>query len=139
MRSDEGNPTSEREGVAAALASLNAAWLERRYDDLEKLLDERVVMALPGFTGRVEGRSSMVAGFREFVERATVTRFDASEPVIDVWGDAAVASFHWDMEWKTSAATERASGHDVFMFRHVADGWRAIWRTMSIDSETKEV
>jgi ketosteroid isomerase-like protein len=125
--------------VRNALATLNSAWLNRRYDELAQVMDEDVVMALPGFVGQVRGRAAMVEGFREFMERSTILRFEEASPTIDVWGDTAVAVIRWEMDWTTKGGpTERAAGHDAFVFNRGEKGWRAVWRTMSVESEQKD-
>jgi hypothetical protein len=121
--------------VADALARLSAAWRGRRYDELAALLDEHVVLAAPGFVGRREGRDAVVESYREFMERATITEYREGAPTIDVWGDTAVAAYHWEMAWRSGGVPNRGSGHDVLVLRRAPDdgAWRAVWRTMTLD------
>ena len=128
-----------RAAIAATLARLSAAWRDRRYDELAAVFDERVVMALPGFAGRVEGRDTLVESYREFMERATLTHYEEQPPAIDVWGDTAVASYHWEMKWLAGGVPNEAAGYDVFVLRRLpersgAGEWVAVWRTMAVDS-----
>jgi len=132
---DDGKSSRAAAEVARTLAALSAAWRERRYDDLRDVLAEDMVFALPGFGGRLEGASAVVASYREFMERATLTAYEESPPTVDVWGETAVASFRWEMAWLAGGVPNRGAGHDVFIFRRAGPGapWRAVWRTMSFE------
>src|SRR5215207_7722821 len=133
-----GDSSTARAAVAAALARLSTAWRNRRYDELAALFDEGIVMALPGFVGRVEGREALVESYREFMERATLTDYKEQPAVIDIWGDTAVASYQWEMQWLVGGVPNHAAGHEVFVFGRTSAGtaeWRAVWRTMAVEPE----
>jgi len=126
--------------VTRTLAALSAAWRERRYDDLADFLAEDMVFALPGFSGRLEGASAVVASYREFMERATLTAYEESPLAVDVWGETAVASFRWEMAWLAGGVPNRETGHDVFVLRRTAPEapWRAVWRTMTFEPPAEQ-
>lgn len=121
--------------VARTLAAMSAAWRERRYDDLATYLAEDMVFALPGFNGRLEGATAVVASYREFMERVTITAYEEAPPMVDVWEDTAVASYRWTMAWIAGDVPNREAGHDLFVLKRVEAGtpWRAVWRTMTFD------
>ena len=121
------------DAVREVIARINAAWRDRRYDDLCQMFAEDMVFTLPGFSGRLEGREAIVASYREFMERVTLTAYLEDRLVVDAWGDAAVASYRWDMAWLADGVPNHETGHDVFVFRHTNGVWLAIWRTMTFD------
>ena len=121
--------------VRRVLSALSAAWQGRRYDELAEYFAEDVVFTLPGFAGRLEGVAAMVASYREFMERATLTEYQEDTPAIDVWSETAVATLRWEMAWLAGGVPNREAGHDVFVLQRV-DGrgpWRAVWRTMTFE------
>jgi uncharacterized protein (TIGR02246 family) len=123
-----------RSELRATLRKLSAAWQNRRYEELANLLDEQIIMVLPAFSGRLEGREAVVDSYREFMENATVSDYQEDLPTIDVWGDTAIASYHWEMTWVGAGKIEHGAGYDAFVFSRNGDGsWRAVWRTMSLD------
>ena len=132
-------PMEPHDAVRQAVTALSEAWRHRRYDQLRTLFADDIVFALPGFQGRLEGATAVVASYREFMDRATLTEYREDPPAIDVWGDTAVVSFRWDMGWLAAGVSNRGAGHDVFIFRwtlggpNAASGWRAIWRTMTFE------
>ena len=85
--------------VRAATARINAAWRERRDDDLRQMFAEDMLFTLPGFSGLLQGREAIVASYREFIERVTLTSYREEQLVVHVWGETAVASYRWDMAW----------------------------------------
>ncbi len=70
--------------VSAATARINAAWRERRYDDLGQMFAEDMVFTLPGFSGLLQGRDAIVASYREFIERVTLTSYREEQLVVHV-------------------------------------------------------
>lgn len=131
-------PHSEATGVAQTLAALSAAWRERRYEDLTEFLAEDMVFALPGLGGRLEGASAVVASYREFMDRVTLTAYTEAEPDVAIWGETAVATFRWEMGWLAGGVPNHETGHDVFVLRRASVGapWRVVWRTMMFDQHT---
>lgn len=129
-------PEDARAELRATLGKLSAAWQNRRYEELAELFDDNIVMELPGFSGRIEGREAVVNGYRDFMETAAISNYQEDLPTIDVWGNTAMASYHWDMTGVRGGIAESAAGYDAFVCARNADGdgtWRAVWRTMSLD------
>jgi uncharacterized protein (TIGR02246 family) len=118
------------------LERISAAWQTRRYDDLSQLFAEDMVFSIPGQTPRLEGRDAIVASYREFMDRITLTSYREDLHSVDVWGETAVASFRWDMEWLAAEVPNHETGCDVFAFRHVDGRWLAVWRTMIFTPKT---
>ena len=125
-----------RAELRAILRKLSSAWQNRRYEELADLFDRSIVMVLPAFSGRIEGREAVIDSYPEFMETATVSDYQEDLPTIDVWGDTALASYHWEMKWIRGGIEDSASGYDAFVCARNSDGdgsWRPVWRTMSSD------
>jgi len=133
------SPSVTREAVRRTFSQLSAAWQARRYNELATLLADDMVFALPGFGSRLVGAPAIVASYREFMERVTLTAYREESPQIDVWGDTAVVSYRWEMAWLAGEVANAESGHDVFVFRRTPNGdaettpWLAVWRTMTFE------
>lgn len=126
----------EHRRIAETMRQINDAWLASRIDDVAPLIHDEIVMALPGFAGRVPGREAFLAGFRDFAETATVLHFRGGEHQIDVVGDTAVVTFGYEMLYERSAARYQVTGRDLWVFEKDANAWRAVWRTMLDLNET---
>jgi hypothetical protein len=119
-----------RDDAAAVMRRINQAWLAGRVDDLAPMLHPEIVMVFPGFSGRVQGRDALLAGFRDFCQNATMREFHEQDHQVDVVGDAAVVSFRYEMVYERSGERYRATGRDLWVFQNEAGAWIAVWRTM---------
>jgi len=128
--------SDERERVAGTMRWITDAWLAGRVDDLGPMVHDEIVMVIPGFAGRVQGRETFVAGFRDFCENAKIRDFREREQQIDVVGDTAVVNFDYEMLYERSAAQYRVTGRDLWVFAKQGAEWLAVWRTMLDLSET---
>ncbi|HEX8905459.1 MAG TPA: nuclear transport factor 2 family protein [Longimicrobiaceae bacterium] len=126
----EAASTPDAGGPAELLRRIERAWLEGRPRDLVPLFHPHVVMALPGFAGRAEGRETLVGGFVDFCENARIVSFDHDEPQIDVIGDTAVATTAFTMVYELESQRYRSTGRDLWVFARQGGEWLAVWRTM---------
>jgi len=121
-----------RAAVSAAMQRINRTWLDRRPGDLGPLLHPDITMVVPGFAGRVEGRETLVAGFVDFIDNATVHEYREADHQVDVIDDTAVVSFTYEMVYERAGERSRATGRDLWVFARRGEGgeWIAVWRTM---------
>jgi ketosteroid isomerase-like protein len=122
--------TDDREAVRQLVRDINRAWRSGRTDDLNRYFHDDMVIVAPGFAQCCEGRAACVASYAEFVSQAKIHDYRESEPDIDFWGDTAVASVSWDIEYEMKGTVSRETGRDVFVFARESGTWRAVWRTM---------
>ena len=129
----QGARERDAEAVRALLRRVDEAWRHGRWDALAACFDERMVVVGPGMARRATSGRAAAESYREFMERATLIRYRADEPAVDVWADTAVATFAWEMVWEADGTPHHDVGHDVLVCRRDAaapDGWLAVWRTM---------
>lgn len=125
----------ERDSVLEAIHQINHAWLDGRASDMAPLVHEFVVVVLPGFSGRVIGRDAFVASYADFASEARVSAYDESEHVVDVFGDTAVVSYRYEIEYELDGEPQHDTGRDLFVFARGDndDHWRVVWRTLVPD------
>jgi ketosteroid isomerase-like protein len=109
---------------------INEAWLERRPADLARFLHDEVVIAPPGFQGRVQGRQAAADSYEQFAAAATVHAADFDEPDVQAWGDTAVATYRFTLDYAMGGAHSRDTGWDVLVLRRAAGTWQVVWRTI---------
>jgi ketosteroid isomerase-like protein len=81
---------SRREEAATAMRQINQAWLKGQVEDIASMVHPEIVMVFPNFSGRAQGREEFLAGFRDFLQNATIQEFREHDQQVDVAGDTAV-------------------------------------------------
>ena len=128
---------SERERVSAIMRQINQTWLEGRVEDLIPMIHPDIVFVLPGFAGRICKRESILEGFRDFCQTATIHEFREDDYQVDIVGDSGFVTFRYEMVYERSAERYRARGRDLWAFQKQGTAWLAVWRTMlDVDERT---
>jgi hypothetical protein len=127
---------ADREAVVETMHRINQSWLAGRIDDMAPMIHPDMVMALPGFSGRTQGRDQFLDGFRQFYQTATIHDLHETETAVDVVSDTAVLSSLFDMVYERNGGRFRATGRDFWVFHREAAAWIAVWRTMFDLQET---
>jgi uncharacterized protein (TIGR02246 family) len=123
-------PDASSQLIRAVLAALTKAWRTGRTQDIAALLHPAVVFVLPDFKGHAEGPTACVATFEEFLTAALVLRYEEEAPTVDVFGDTAVATFRWEMDWEMGGQRSEDTGRDIYVLVHVEGRWLIAWRTL---------
>ena len=127
---------SKREDAATAMRLINRVWLDGRVEDLAEMVHPEIVMVLPDFSGKIQGREDFLAGFRDFRQNALIQEFREHDLHVDVAGDTAVVTFRYEMLYQRSGQRYHSTGRDVWVFRREGPAWIAVWRTMLDMEET---
>lgn len=128
-----GDEWQAREQIRRVLAGINGTWTRGRPEDMAPYLDDDVVLVQPGFQERSEGRAAALASYREFVEQAATRDYRESDVSIRVWGDTAVATYRFAIDYEMEGRTLHDVGYDVFVLHHKGGRWRMVWRTLVPD------
>ena len=121
---------NDRQEIRKLLAKINQAWLSGRVKELKNYFHRDVVFVSPGFVGRTSGKSRCVQSYKEFTDQATIRDFKESDHAIDVWGDTAVASLRFEIDYEMNDTDYHELGHDLFVLVRRNTKWLAVWRTM---------
>ncbi len=118
------------QAVIETIRQINRTWLEGRPQEMSPLVHPDVVLASPGFSGRITGRAAFIAGFEEFCGSAKLRTFQDRDYQVDMVDTTAVASFAFEMVYECEGSSYRATGRDLWVFARQGAGWLAVWRTM---------
>src|SRR5258705_3864055 len=91
---------SKHEGAAVTMRRINRIWLGSQVEDLAPMVHAEIVMVVPGFNGRIQGREEFLAGFRDFCQNARIHEFRDYDHQVDVAGDTAVVTFLYEMVYE---------------------------------------
>jgi hypothetical protein len=117
------------EALIAFVKEMDLCWIERRFDELNAYLCADVVMVAPGGQHRSDGRDAAIAGYREFMSRCELSRFNSHGHVVTRNGDTAIVEYDWDMAWIDEGTSYEAKGREILVVAHQDRGWRIVWRT----------
>jgi ketosteroid isomerase-like protein len=120
----------DRDEIRWILKNINEAWTKGRPAHLDRYFHEDMVIAQPGFGIRGEGKSACVNSYREFSGTASIRSFEESQHVVLVWGDTAVASYKFEIEYDLDGLPHRDTGYDLFVFTRQGGDWLAVWRAI---------
>jgi ketosteroid isomerase-like protein len=116
--------------LSAALDHIIRAGMNGQTDGLAGILDDQVIMVFPGFGRQVQGKAAMIGGFQDFAANAEVHEHRETDERIDVIGDAAVASYRFELIYTRQDVIYRSTGRDLWIFHRDKGVWKAVWRTM---------
>jgi hypothetical protein len=120
-----------KDEIRDIVRQLNHAWLAGRSEDLARWLHEEVVIAPPGFGGQVRGRQAAAATYVEFAKAATLHVAAIDPADVQVWGDVAVATCRFELQYTMGGERIKDLGWDVLVFRRAAQvSWQVLWRTV---------
>jgi ketosteroid isomerase-like protein len=120
----------DREEIIETLKAINIAWTKGDIEELNKYFHEDMIIAQPGFGIHGEGKNACVDSYREFAGMARIHRLTESQHVVLVWGDTAVASYRFDVDYELDGQPHQDAGYDLFVFNRTGGDWLAVWRTI---------
>ena len=116
--------------IRRLLAAINAAWKNNRIETLADLFHERMTIAGPDHSTYAVGRDACIETYREFAANVSVLAYRESAPVIEVWGDTAIAHYGWTMTYRRGPTTSTETGTDHFVLGRAAGAWRVLHRML---------
>jgi ketosteroid isomerase-like protein len=122
--------TPDQQEIRRTLHALNQAWVEGHPDQIANFLHAQVVFVSPDLKQRGVGREDCVASYVDFSSQAKIHSFNESAHAIDVIGDAAVATYAFEIHYEMNGKTFRETGHDLFVFTREGGEWKVVWRTL---------
>ena len=117
--------------IEALIEDVNRAWLAGRYEAIAPHVHPDVVLAPPGGGVPIVGREAFVRSYAEFGAMATVHAFEQGERRIDVWGDTAVATCPFRIDYELPSGRFREQGTDVLVLVRNGADWLICWRTIT--------
>ncbi|MDD3517480.1 MAG: nuclear transport factor 2 family protein [Chromatiales bacterium] len=115
-----------RQAVWNTLRALNDAWTRGNPDRLTDYFHPCMVAVTATDRHRLDGGPACVAGWKAFAEAATIHHWREIDPVVHVYGDAAVVAYDFDMAFDMQGRTIHMGGRDLFFFVREAGRWWAV-------------
>lgn len=116
--------------IREILRAISEAWRNGDIEKLGKYFDDDMVITHPGFSKTEDGRDVCVDSYKQFINRVMIRKYEEDDHHVHVWGDTAVAHYHYKMEYAVGGDDVFESGHDLLVFVKRGENWVAVWRTM---------
>ena len=112
--------------VWATVRALNDAWTQGHPDDLVEYFHPRMVAVTPVDRHRRDGGAACVAGWKGFAQAANIHYWKEIDPVVNVFGDAAVVAYEFEMAFELGGQRVEMGGRDLFFFVRENGRWWAV-------------
>ena len=122
-----------RAEIWATVRAMNDAWTRGDPDGLVRYFHPDMIAITPAVRERVEGGAACLAGWKAYAEATRILRWEELDPVIRVYGDAAVVAYYYDMSVETGGRTTDLRGRDMFFFVRERGRWWAVADQFSND------
>ena len=112
--------------VWQTLQALNRAWaVEGDTDALAGYFHEEMVAVTPAQRGPLQGREACIAGWKGFVDAATIHSWHETEPDVRVFcgGQFAVVTYFYDMSVTMGGRTFPLAGRDMMALVKEGGRW----------------
>ncbi|MEW6114068.1 MAG: nuclear transport factor 2 family protein [Thermodesulfobacteriota bacterium] len=115
-----------RNEVWEVLRSLNYCWTKGDPAKLSDFFHKDMVAITATDRDRLEGRESCVASWVDFVRKTKIHRWIEFDPQIQLYGNAAVVTYYFDIEYEMEGHIIGMGGRDMFVFVKENGRWWAV-------------
>jgi len=120
------------EEICQLVQRINQAWRTGHPEQLEEFFHPDMVITGPGYQVMGRGRTACIDSYRQFAATATIHEYSESNFKTEVWGDTAVCTYTWTIDYETAGRRSRETGTDQFVFGRQASQWLALWRCVNL-------
>src|SRR5216683_1104926 len=108
--------STRRDMIRLLVKKINEAWMDGRFEELNGYFHDDMVIVGPDLRVLLKGRGLCVKSYQDFMGAAKVHEYKESEPVIELWGNTALATCGWEIAYEMEGKVYRDSGQDLFVF-----------------------
>jgi ketosteroid isomerase-like protein len=112
--------------IWSMIRAMNDAWATGDPDELVNYFHPNMVAVTPASRHRVEGGAACVEGWKSFAKSAKINFWKELNPVIHVYGDAAVVAYDFEMSFGMGGRTINSAGRDLFFVVKENGKWWAV-------------
>lgn len=113
--------------------AINAAWRSDNMEALTALFDPHIVIVGPAYQQLASGIAACVASYRDFLRVSVIHDYSQTDLTGHEYGDIAIVTFCWKMEYEQSGKRSKESGTDLFVLKGDGQRWQAVWRAVNFN------
>ncbi len=111
--------------IWATVRAMNDAWTIGNPDDLRHYFHPNMVAFAATERQLIQGGPACIAGWKGFAESTRIHHWAERDPVIHVYGDAAVVAYYYEIRFDMGGQTHELGGRDMFFFVREDGRWWA--------------
>lgn len=115
-----------RQAVWSTLRALNDAWTRGNPDDLADYFHPTMIAITATDRHRLNGAAACIAGWKAFAQAARIHYWREIDPVIHLYGEAAVVAYDFEMSFDVDGRTIDLGGRDMYFFVREKGRWWAV-------------
>ncbi|MGE0081201.1 MAG: DUF4440 domain-containing protein [Thiohalomonadaceae bacterium] len=116
----------DKQAVWETLRRLNDAWTKGDPAELARYFHPEMVAITATDRHRLEGAAACIDGWSAFARMARIHHWREVDPLIRLYGDAAVVAYNYELACEINGHTHNLTGRDMFFFVREADRWWAV-------------
>jgi len=121
--SQSSEPDDVQQEVWDTIRAVNEAWTRGDPDQLRAFFHPRMVAITPSDRLRREGVEACLAGWKAFVEATRIHSWRERDPLVQVYGDAAVVTYYYDIDFEMNGERRQEGGRDMFFLVREDGRW----------------
>ncbi len=118
--------TPEQQDIWTTVRALNDAWTKCNPDTLTDYFHPQMLAITPTDRLRRDGAAECIAGWKGFAEAARIHSWREIDPLIRVYGDAAVVTYFYEISFEMGGRRYEEGGRDMFFFVRENGRWWAV-------------
>lgn len=112
--------------IWGTVRALNDAWTKGNPDDLANYFHPKMLAITPVDRLRRDGAAACIAGWKGFAEAACIYRWQESDPLIRVYGNAAVVTYYYEIDFEMGGQHVEQGGRDLFFLVREDGRWLVV-------------
>ena len=109
---------------------INDAWYHQDYQVMEGLFSDSVIFRSPDFKHQIQGKEVCIQTFRDFMNKAIVSKFEIDNISVNFLERTALATYQFIIEYEMNNKFIKESGTDIIVFEETEGNWLLSWRAM---------
>ena len=105
---------------------LNRVWTQGDPAALEEYFHRDMVAITPVDRLRREGQAACIEGWTGFTRMARILSWKETDPLVQVYGNAAVVAYYYDINCEMGGQPVRLQGRDMFFLVKENGRWLAV-------------
>lgn len=116
--------------IRQLMVKINQAWLKGRPQELKAYFHPDIVFASSNLEIQAVGHQACIDSYQDFLNQAVIRKFTEGDYDIKVWGNTALTSYTFNIEYDINGTEHSDSGIDLFVFTLHEGRWLAAWRLL---------